>query len=128
MKGNDLTSKTFKNSNGTEYVVLVGYENGEIVFVEKANPDAELYFACDAKIENSRLYSSYKVSYTVTKDEFFNAIKGVHPLEGLKRQYYKIPTVFLKPIVDLYLREKSGKYEQRILLYGQNYNDTWRCD
>lgn len=121
---NDLTKQTFKNSDGTEYVVLAGYENSEIVFVEKDNPDAELYFACDAKIGNSRLYSSYKVSYTLTKIEFFNVIKGVNPLDELKRQYYKIPTVFLKLIINLYLSEKSEKYEQRILLYGQNHNDT----
>lgn len=109
MKKNDLTNKTFKNLDGTEYVVLAGYENGEIVFVEKDNPNAELYFACDAKIENSRLYSSYKVSYTLTKNEFFSAIKGINTLDELKRQYYKIPTVFLKLIINLYLREKSGE-------------------
>ena len=107
MKKNDLTNKTFKNSDGTEYVVLAGYEDSEIVFVEKANLDAELYFACDTKIENSRLYSSYKVSYTVTKDEFFSAIVGIDPLAELKQKYYKIPTTFLKLIVDLYWRNKN---------------------
>lgn len=104
---NDLTKQTFKNSDGTEYVVLAGYENSEIVFVEKDNPDAELYFACDATIENSRLYSSYKVSYTVTMEEFFSSIVGIDPLAELKQKHYKIPTVFLKLIVDLYWRNKS---------------------
>ena len=106
---NGLTNKIFIGTDGTEYVVLAGCEDKEIVFVEKTNPDAELYFACDAKIENSRLYSSYKVSYTVTKDEFFNAIVGIDPLVELKQKYYKIPTVFLNLIVDLYLKEKSGE-------------------
>ena len=99
---NDLTNQTFKNSDGTEYVVLAGYENGEIVFVEKTNPDAELYFACDAKIENSRLYSSYKVSYTVTMDELFRAIMGIDPLNELKQKYYIIPKVFTKLIVSIF--------------------------
>ena len=107
MKKNDLSNKTFIGSDGTEYVVLAGYEDSEIMFVEKTNPNAELHFACDAKIENSRLYSSYKVSYTVTKDEFFSVIKGINPLNELKITYYKIPAVFLKLIVDLYWRNKN---------------------
>lgn len=98
----DLTNKTFIGIDGTEYIVLVGYEDSEILFVEKANPNAELHFACDAKIENSRLYSSYKVSYTVSKDEFFNVIDSADPVNSLKKKYYKIPRIFLNLIVDMY--------------------------
>lgn len=116
MERKDLTNKTFIGVDGTEYVVLKGHENEEIVFAEKANLDAPLWFCCDAKIENSRLYSSYKVSYTVSKDEFYQVIKNEKTIDeitnSLKKKYYKIPITFLKLIGTMYLKEKAGnQYE-----------------
>ena len=104
---NNLTGTTFKSPYNTEYIVLAGYENDSIVFAEKDNIDAPLWFACDAKIENSRLYSSYKVSYTVSKHEFFNGFDSTDPVNSLKKKYYKIPTIFLKLIIELYFYERG---------------------
>ena len=102
----DLSGTIFTGTNNKEYIVLAGYENQEIAFVKKDNPNGTLYFCCDSIIENDRLYSSYKVSYTVNKAEFFSVIDGTDPLNSLKEKYYKIPKVFLKLVVKMYLKER----------------------
>lgn len=115
MNRNDLTGRTFSGKNGIEYVVVAGCENGEIAFVEKSNRDTPLFFCCDARIEHNRLYGSYKVSYTVSKAEFFNAIDSKESIDEaviqLKEKFYKIPTVFLKLVAEMYLKENNeNKY------------------
>ena len=102
----DLSGTIFTGTNNKEYIVLAGYENQEIAFVKKDNPNGTLYFCCDSIIENDRLYSSYKVSYTVNKAEFFSVIDGTDPLNSLKEKYYKIPKVFLNLVVEMYLKER----------------------
>ena len=106
MKKN-LIGRIFTGTNNKEYIVLSGYEDQEIAFVEKDNPNEQLYFCCDAKIENGGLYSSYKVSYTVNKNEFFSVIDEENPLNSLKQKYYKIPTVFLNLVVEVYFYERG---------------------
>ena len=104
MKKN-LTGTIFTGVNNKEYIVLAGYENQEIAFVEKDNQNKTVYFGCNARIENGRLYSSYKVSYTVNKNEFLSAIDETDPLNSLKEKYYKIPKVFLTLVVEVYFKE-----------------------
>ena len=106
MKKN-LIGTIFTGTNNKKYIVLAGYEKQEIAFVEKDNPNGTLYFCCDARIENCRLYSSYKVSYTVNKNEFFSAVDETDPLNSLKKKYYKIPKVFLTLVVEVYFKEKN---------------------
>lgn len=111
MTRKDLTGSTFFDKNGVEYVVTAGCENSEIAFAEKTNGNAPLWFCCDARILNSRLYGSYKVSYTVSKAEFFNNIQINTSAEEtavcLKEKYYKIPTVFLRLVAEMYLKERA---------------------
>ena len=103
---NNLTGTTFKGPYNTEYIVLAGYENDSIVFAEKDNIDAPLWFACDVKIKSKRLYSSYKVSYTVSKHEFFNEIDSTDPVNSLKKKYYKIPHEFLELVIMIFEKER----------------------
>lgn len=112
MKRKDLTGIKFKSTNGKECVILSGYQNSDIVYEECGISDALLNFCCDAQIINNHLKGSYCVSYTVTKEEFFTEIETLSEenkenadtiAAALRKKYYKIPTVFLKLVGEVYL-------------------------
>ena len=116
MERKDLTGIRFKSTNGKDYVILSGYQKGEIIYEECGNPNAPLNFCCDAQIINNHLKGSYCVNYTITKEEFFAVIdilddknKGyINTItSALRERFYKIPTVFLKLIVQAYLKERE---------------------
>ena len=116
MERKDLTRIKFESTNGKEYVILSGYQNSEIVYEECRNPNAPLNFCCDAQIINNHLKGSYCVNYTVTKEEFFVVIEALKDknkgdintiTSALRERFYKIPTVFLKLIVQVYLKERE---------------------
>lgn len=116
MNGKNLTGSIFKSRDGKEYIITAGKEKGEIAFEEIGNTDATLNFCCDALIFDGRLKGTYFVNYTVSKKEFFESIDGFSQKEkinaetiasALKRKYYKIPTVFLKLVGEMYVRENG---------------------
>lgn len=116
MKRKDLTRVKFKGADGKEYIILSGQQNSEIVYEESGISDAFLNFCCDAQIINNHLKGSYCVNYTITKEEFFAVIdilddkkKGdINTITSeLRERFYKIPTVFLKLIVQVYLKERE---------------------
>lgn len=117
MKRKDLTGIKFKSTNGKEYVIISGYQNSEIVYEEFGISDALLNFCCDAQIINNHLKGSYCVNYTITKEEFFAVIDTLDDknkgdintiTSALRERFYKIPTVFLKLIVQAYLKERES--------------------
>lgn len=97
----NLKGYQFKSSGGIDYVILYASESGEIVFEELCGKGA-LCFGCDAKLTEEGLHLSYNVSYSVTKQEFFEAISNGE----LYSKYYKIPKVFLALIEKLYTDRK----------------------
>ena len=112
MKRKDLTGIKFKSTNGKECAILSGYQNSDIVYEECGILDALLNFCCDAQIINNHLKGSYCVSYTVTKEEFFTEIETLSEenkenadtiAAALRKKYYKIPTVFLKLVGEVYM-------------------------
>ena len=76
MEQKDLTGCRFTCDGRSEYQVLSGYEGAEIVCEEYGKYEP-LLFCCDAFIVDGKLKSSYCVSYTVTKEEFFVCIKSL---------------------------------------------------
>ena len=76
---NDLTNQTFKNSDGTEYVVLAGYENGEIVLDENGNPQYSYSYSTVAiegstSIWDDPTYSLFTVA-AAADESFYSTIK-----------------------------------------------------
>lgn len=113
MEQNNLTGYRFRNG-GAEYQVLSGYEGAAVVY-EECGKNEPLHFCCDIRITDSKLKGSYSVSYTVTKEEFFADIESLSEeykknadtiAAALKEKYYKIPTVFLHLLGDVYLKGK----------------------
>ena len=90
-----------------EYIILAGYENSAICFVERDNQKESLWFACEASVKNSMLYSSRNFSYTVNKDEFFSAIDSTDPVNSLCKKYYQLPRSFAELVVEVYMKEKA---------------------
>lgn len=113
MKENSLKGKHLTGKNGTEYIIEAGRENGAVAFREAANAEAALQFCCEAKIKHGKLHGVYVVSYTVSKSEFFSVLHGEKTeetvIDALQRTYYKIPTVFLKLVSEMYLQESGEK-------------------
>lgn len=116
MKRKNLADYRFVGGRGKECRILRGYEGAEALY-EECGENEPLYFCCDAKIVKGRLKGSYCVSYTVTKEEFFDEIEALSEerkknadsiAATLRKKYYKIPTVFLKLVGEAYLGgEKS---------------------
>ena len=113
MERKELTGTIFTGNSNKKYVIVFGYENGEVVFEEVDNEDSIFSFCCDAKISNGRLYGSYFVNYTVSKNEFHKAIRNLNEEEltssekiaiGLRKRYYKIPMAFLRLIGECYMK------------------------
>lgn len=116
MKRKDLTGVKVKCSDEVECVILSGYENSEAVYEECESADAPLNFCCDTKLINGRLKATYCVSYTVSKEEFFESIdkldkKSLSSNDSiaavLRKKYYKIPTAFLKLVAQVYFNERE---------------------
>ena len=112
MEQKNLTGYSFKDDIGVYYRVLAGYEGSEIVY-EESGKNAPLCFCSDAKIVDDKLKASYRVSYTVTKEEFYAEIESFCEekkkdaaaiASALREKYYKIPTVFLKLVGEVYLK------------------------
>lgn len=112
MEQKNLTGYSFKGDGGKLYRVLAGCEDSEIVY-EECGKNAPLCFCSDAKILGDKFKGSYRVSYTVTKEEFFAEIGSFCEVKkknadtiasALREKYYKIPTVFLKLIGEVYLK------------------------
>ena len=115
MERKDLAGIKFKSTKGKEFVILSGYKNSEIIY-EECNSNTPLLFCCDAKIIDGKLNGSYCVSYTVPKEEFFAVIENLTEEKkkdadaiacALREKYYKIPTVFLKLVVQAYIQERG---------------------
>lgn len=118
MNNNDLTGRRFKDKDGTEYVIAAGNEGEAIAYEDIKNPDAPIYFCCDAFVTDNRLRGTYFVSYTVSKAEFFKVIEQLSEQEktcvetiisALQKKYFKIPTLFLRLIGEVYMKEREGK-------------------
>lgn len=118
MNNNDLTGRRFKDKDGTEYVVAAGNEGDVIAYEDIKNPNAPLYFCCDAFVTDNRLRGTYFVNYTVTKEEFFKVIEQFSEQEKMsvetivsasRKKYFKIPTLFLRLIGEVYMKEREGK-------------------
>lgn len=111
MKENSLKGECFTGRDGTKYIVEAGIKNGAVAFRETGNADAPLQFCCEAEIKNGKLHGTYFVSYTVSKAEFFCVLHGEKTektvVDALKRTYYKIPTVFLKLVGEMYLQKSE---------------------
>ena len=106
---NDLTGVSFMGRDYKEYIVLAGCANSAICFVERDNPEEPLWFACEASVKNSMLYSSCNFSYTVNKEEFFGAIDVNDPINSLTKKYYQLPRSFAELVVEVYMKEKVSK-------------------
>lgn len=113
MERKDLTGCRFIGSNSKEHLILAGCESKEVVFEECDSVDTILEFCCDAKLVDGKLYGTNHTAYAVTKNEFFKTIHSI--AEGskadvdtltseLRKKYYKIPTAFLKLIVDIWFK------------------------
>lgn len=114
MKSENLKGKEFISKNGTEYLILCGFEGGEAVFEEKNNPYAPLHFCCDAQFTPRGFKGAYNVSYSVSKSQFFDSINEFDSRRrtnaetiacALKEKYYKIPMAFLMLVGKAYLNE-----------------------
>lgn len=137
MEQKDLTGYRFTDNSGNSYQVLAGYEGSEIVY-EECDKNTPLCFCCDVKIVDSRLKCSYRVSYTVTKEEFFTEIEGFCEekkkdattiASALREKYYKIPTVFLKLVGEVYLEaEKTINDICGAHKYSSNHYEALRND
>lgn len=112
MERKNLTGCRFTDRSKTEYRVLSGHEGAEIVY-EAIDRNEPLLFGCDTNFVEGKLKCSYKVSYTVTKEEFFACIEELSEeskrnadtiAAALKEKYYKIPTVFLRLVGEAYLK------------------------
>ena len=115
MNNNDLTGRRFEDKDGTEYVIAAGKEGEAIAYEDIKSPNAPLYFCCDAFVTDNRLCGTYFVNYTVSKAEFFKVIEQFNEQEkmsvetivsALRRKYFKIPTVFLYLVGEMY--RKNG--------------------
>lgn len=118
MERKDLTGYTFTSRDEKKYVITAGCEGRAIAFEPFGQSGSPLHFCCDAKIVQNGLRGSYNVSYTVSKEEFFAEIDTFCEEEksdareiatALRYKYYKIPTVFLTLIGEMYLRERKGQ-------------------
>ena len=96
-----MTGYKFKSKGGIDYIVVGGKEGGVIAF-EQEGSKGVLCFGCDAKITGDGLCISYNVSYGVTKQKFFDALKN----NTFYERYYKVPKVFLRLIEEMYEEEK----------------------
>ena len=112
MEQKDLIGCRFTYDGKSEYQILSGYEGAEAV-CEEYGKDEPLLFCCDAFLVDGKLKSSYCISYTVTKEEFFADIEGLSEelkrnadtiASALREKHYKIPTVFLKLVGEVYLK------------------------
>ena len=117
MNNNDLTGRRFEDKDGTEYVIAAGNEGEAIAYEDIKNPNAPLFFCCDAFVIDNRLRGTYFVSYTVSKAEFFKVIEQFSEQEkacadtiasSLRKKYFKIPTVFLRLVGEMYGKDKTA--------------------
>lgn len=115
METNDLKGRTFEK-DGKQYVICAGKAGGEIAFEEAETEGAVLQFCCDAELSENRLFGTYFVTYTVTKNTFFKKIDAFSNAQktdadaiasGLKSTYYRIPRVFLRLVGEMYLQENA---------------------
>lgn len=115
MDTNDLKGQTFEK-DGKRYVICAGKEGGEIAFAEAGNTEAVLRFCCDAELSGDCLFGTYFVTYMVTKNTFFNKIDALSKdrktdadtiASALKSDYFRIPRVFLRLVVEMYLQENA---------------------